>query len=309
MSFRQRMASAAPNRGTVVTIGVFDGVHHGHGHLLRQVVELAGDQYIPTVITFSNRPITVIRPGTEPSYLTTLDQRVELIKEQGIQSVICLDFTVELSQLTAADFAKLLAESLNMKGLILGPDSAIGKDRQGDLAFMKQQGEALGFWAQTVDTFEIDGQPVKSRRIREAVSNGDLEECPGLLGRNYDLSGVAVVGDQRGRTLGFPTANVDVDPDMRLPGDGIYASWAIVDGKRLQAATSIGIRPTFDLTQRLVEVFIMDFSGDLYGKTIGIEFIKKVRDQEKFDGLDSLIKQINQDVDDCRQVLDQSESA
>jgi len=199
-----------------------------------------------------------------------------------------------------------LAGSLKMKGLVLGPDSALGKDRRGDLAFMESQGEKLGFWARSVEPLEIEGQPVKSRRIREAVANGNLAVCPELLGRNHHLSGTVVVGDQRGRTLGFPTANIEVDDQLLLPGDGIYATWAIIDGKRHQAATSIGIRPTFGLTQRLVEVFVMDFSDDLYGKTVGVEFIKKVRDQEKFDGLDALIKQINQDVDDCRQVLDRS---
>ena len=306
MNFRQRLASAAPSKETVVTIGVFDGVHQGHRHLLRQVVELAGGRYIPTVVTFSNRPVTVLRPGTEPSYLTTLDQRVDLIKEQGIELVVCLDFTLELAQVSAADFAKMLVDSLKMKGLVLGPDSALGKDRQGDLAFMQEQGEQLGFWARSVEPLEIEGQPVKSRRIRDAVANGNMSVCPQLLGRNHQLSGVVVVGDQRGRALGFPTANLDVDPQLLLPGDGIYATWAIIDGKRHQAATSIGVRPTFDLTERLVEVFVMDFSEDLYGKTMGVEFISKVRDQEKFDGLDALIKQINQDVDDCREVLDRS---
>jgi riboflavin kinase/FMN adenylyltransferase len=306
MNFRQRLASAAPSKETVVTIGVFDGVHRGHRHLLRQVVELAGDRYIPTVVTFTNRPITVLRPGTEPSYLTTLDQRIDLIKQQGIELVVWLEFTLEMAEVPAAEFAKMLSDSLKMKGLVLGPDSALGKDRQGDLAFMQKQGEELGFWASSVEPLEIDGQPVKSRRIRDAVANGNLAVCPELLGRNHLLSGVVVVGDQRGRTLGFPTANLDVDPQLLLPGDGIYATWAIIDGERHQAATSIGIRPTFGLTQRLVEVFVMDFSGDLYGKTVGVEFITKVRDQEKFDGLDALIKQINQDVDDCRQVLDRS---
>ena len=306
MNFRQRLANAAPSRETVVTVGVFDGVHQGHRYLLRQVVELAGSRYIPTVVTFSNRPITVLRPGTEPSYLTSLDQRVDLIKQQGIELVVCLDFTLELAAVTATDFAKLLGDSLKMKGLILGPDSALGKNRQGDLAFMQQQGERLGFWASSVESLEIEGKPVKSRRIREAVASGNMAVCPDLLGRNHHLSGVVVLGDQRGRTLGFPTANIEVDPQILLPGDGIYATWAIIDGKRHQAATSIGIRPTFELSQRLVEVYVMDFSGDLYGKTVGVEFIEKVRDQEKFDGLDALIKQINQDVDDCRQVLDRS---
>ena len=306
MNFRQRLANVAPNKEAVVTIGVFDGVHHGHRHLLRQVVKLAGDQYLPTVVTFSNRPITVLKPGTEPSYLTTLDQRIDLIKQHGIELVVCLEFTLELAEVSAADFAKMLTESLNMKGLVLGPDSALGKDRQGDLGFMQKQGEELGFWARSVEPLEIEGQPVKSRRIRDEVANGNMAVCPELLGRNHLLSGTVVVGDQRGRTLGFPTANLDVDSQLLLPGDGIYATWAIIDGKRHQAATSIGVRPTFDLTQRLVEVFVMDFSEDLYGKTMGVEFITKVRDQEKFDGLDALINQINRDVYDCRQVLDRS---
>ena len=305
MSFRQSLASAAPGKETVVTVGVFDGVHQGHRHLLRQVVQSAGGRYIPTVVTFSNRPITVLRPGTEPSYLTTLEQRIDRIKQQGIELVVCLEFTLELSQVTAAEFTKILLETLNMKGLILGPDSALGKDRQGDLAFMEQQGERLGFWAESVEPLEINGQPVKSRRIRDALTNGNVEVGPELLGRNHYLSGVVVVGDKRGRTLGFPTANIEVDPQLLLPGDGIYATWAIIDGQRHQSATSIGVRPTLDLTQRLVEVFVMDFDADLYGNTVGVEFVRKVRDQEKFDGLEALVKQINADVDDCRRVLTQ----
>ena len=309
MSFRQRLASAAPSKETVVTVGVFDGVHEGHRHLLRQVVELAGSQYIPTVVTFSNRPITVLRPGTEPSNLTTPEQRIELIKRQGIELVVCLEFTQELAQVTAADFAESLAGPLRMKGLVMGPDSALGKNREGDLGFMQKQGTGLGFWAQSVEPLEIEGQPVKSRRIRNALIDGDVALCPELLGRNHSLSGVVVLGDQRGRTLGFPTANLDVDSKLLLPGDGIYATWAIIGGKRYQSATSIGVRPTFDLTQRLVEVFVMDFNADLYGQTVGVEFIKKVRDQEKFDGLEALVKQINQDVDDCRQVLDEDQES
>ncbi|MEE8465900.1 MAG: bifunctional riboflavin kinase/FAD synthetase [Dehalococcoidia bacterium] len=309
MSFRQRLASAAPGKETVVTVGVFDGVHQGHRHLLRQVVQLAGSRYIPTVVTFSNRPITVLRPGTEPSYLTTPEQRIELIKRQGIELVVCLEFTQELAQVTAADFAGSLADSLKMKVLVMGPDSTLGKDRQGDLGFMQAQGEGLGFWATSVDPLEIEGQPVKSRRIRSALTEGDVAACPELLGRNHSLAGVVVMGDQRGRTLGFPTANLEVDSKLLLPGDGIYATWAVIDGKRYQSATSIGVRPTFDLTQRLVEVFVMDFSADIYGQTVDVEFIKKVRDQEKFDGLDGLVKQISQDVDDCRQVLDVDRSS
>ena len=303
MNFRETLSRARPSRETVVTVGVFDGVHEGHRHLLRQVVEAADGRHIPTVVTFSNRPITVLDPGTEPSYLTTVDERVNLIKQQGIELVVCLEFTLKLAQVTAEAFAKLLADSLKMKELVLGPDSALGKDRQGDFSFMRKQGDELGFSVRSVEPLEIQGQAVQSRRIRAAVADGNMSICPELLGRNHHLSGTVVVGDQRGRTLGFPTANIEIDDQLLLPGDGIYATWAMIDGKRHKSATSIGIRPTFGLTQRLVEVYVMDFTDDLYGKTVDVEFIKKVRDQEKFDGLEAWIKQIKRDVEDCRQVL------
>jgi len=303
MSFRETLSGIRPGKETVVTVGVFDGVHEGHRHLLRQVVASADGRYIPTVVTFSNRPITVLDPGTEPSYLTTVDERVDLIKQQGIELVVCLEFTLKLAQVTAEAFAKLLADSLKMKELVLGPDSALGKDRQGDFSFMRKQGDELGFSVRSVEPLEIQGQAVQSRRIRAAVADGNMSICPELLGRNHHLSGTVVVGDQRGRTLGFPTANIEIDDQLLLPGDGIYATWAMIDGKRHKSATSIGIRPTFGLTQRLVEVYVMDFSDDLYGKTVDVEFIKKVRDQEKFDGLEALITQIKRDVEDCRQVL------
>ena len=303
MSFRETLSRVRPGKETVVTVGVFDGVHEGHRHLLRQVVEAADGSHIPTVVTFSNRPITVLDPGIEPSYLTTVDERVDLIKQQGIELVVCLEFTLKLAQVTAEAFAKLLADSLKMRELVLGPDSALGKDRQGDFSFMRKQGDELGFSVRSVEPLEIQGQAVQSRRIRAAVADGNMSICPELLGRNHHLSGTVVVGDQRGRTLGFPTANIEIDDQLLLPGDGIYATWAMIDGKRHKSATSIGIRPTFGLTQRLVEVYVMDFSDDLYGKTIDVEFIKKVRDQEKFDGLEALITQIKRDVEDCRQVL------
>ena len=245
----------------------------------------------------------MLDPGIEPSYLTTVDERVDLIKQQGIELVVCLEFTLKLAQVTAEAFAKLLADSLKMKELVLGPDSALGKDRQGDFSFMRKQGDELGFSVRSVEPLEIQGQAVQSRRIRAAVADGNMSICPELLGRNHHLSGTVVVGDQRGRTLGFPTANIEIDDQLLLPRDGIYATWAMIDGKRHKSATSIGIRPTFGLTQRLVEVYVMDFSDDLYGKTIDVEFIKKVRDQEKFDGLEALITQIKRDVEDCRQVL------
>ena len=306
MSFSQHLAGFAPDKDTVLTVGVFDGVHLGHKYLLEQLIDFSSPTCISSVITFSNRPITVFRPGTFPSYLTTPEHKISLLREAGIDLVVPLEFTEELSQVTARQFAELLSGTLRMKGLVLGPDSALGKGREGDLAFMQAEGERLGFWVRSVEPLEINGQPVKSRVVREALVAGDVSRGAGLLGRNHTLSGTVVVGDQRGRTLGFPTANIDVYPGLLWPGDGIYATWAHFGGSRRLSATSIGVRPTFGLTQRLVEVYVMDFSGDLYDQQMTVEFVEKVRNQETFADIDALIARIEQDVADSRTVLAQA---
>ena len=306
MSLSQHLVGFIPDRDTVLTVGVFDGVHLGHRHLLDHLIDWASPSCIPAVITFSNRPVTVFRPGTFPSYLTTPDQKVALLKDVGIELVASLQFTEELAQVSARQFAELLSTRMKMKGLVLGPDSALGKGREGDMAFMQSEGERLGFWVRSVPPFEKYGQPVKSRVVRESLVAGDVSRGANLLGRNHCLPGTVVVGDQRGRTLGFPTANIDVFPGLLWPGDGIYATWAHFGGKRHLSATSIGVRPTFGLTQRLVEVYVMDFSGDLYDQQMTVEFVEKVRNQETFADIDDLIARIGQDVEDSRVVLGQA---
>jgi riboflavin kinase/FMN adenylyltransferase len=303
MSFSQRLAGFSPDKDTVLTVGVFDGVHLGHRHLLDHLIDWAGPTCVPTVITFSNRPVTVFRPGTFPSYLTTPEHKETLLRGAGIDLVISLEFTEELSRVSARQFAELLTNSIQMKGLVLGPDSALGQGREGDLAYMQAEGERLGFWVRSVPPLEINSQPVKSRVVREALVAGNVSGGATLLGRNHSLGGTVVVGDQRGRTLGFPTANMDVYPGLLWPGDGIYATWAHFGGERHLSATSIGVRPTFGLTQRLVEVYVMDFSGDLYGQHMDVEFVEKVRNQETFADIDTLIARIEQDVADSRTVL------
>ena len=303
MSFRQRLATMAPHRETVLTIGVFDGVHRGHCHLLARLIERAMPSHVPTVITFTNHPATVLRPDFKLNYINTPEQKVRLLHQQGIELVIPLDFTTELSQIDAKEFITVVSQTLQMKGLIIGPDFAMGKDRQGNSEYLREMGLSLGFWVETVDSLILEGAPVRSRRVREAIGAGDVATSAQLLGRNFSLKGNVVRGDQRGRELGFPTANINVTADIMLPGDGIYATWAIVEGKRYAAATSIGIRPTFGLTERLVEVYILDFDADIYGNTIGVEFVKKLRNQETFDNIEALVKQIHLDVSDTRSVL------
>ena len=303
MNFHQRLASINPDRGTVLTIGVFDGVHQGHCHLLQRLVQLAGSTYLPTVLTFANHPVTVLRPGTQVGFITPQDERVRLLKRQGVELVICLDFTQELSQVSASDFTDTLVKSLGMEGLVIGPDSALGRDRQGDVSFLRQKGSELGFWVDVVDPLIVDGDPVQSRRIRAGLSRGDVSACARLLGRKFSLQGQVVRGDQRGKELGFPTANLEVAPQMVLPGDGIYATWAVIDGVRHPSATSIGVRPTFQPSERIVEVYVIDFNADLYGKNVSVEFVSKLRDQEAFTSVEALIDQIDRDVANSREVL------
>ena len=305
MSLRQRLIKVSPERETVVTVGVFDGVHQGHLHLLSRVIELAGAEATPAVVSFSNSPMTVLRPGTKVSYLTTPQHRAELLRQAGIGLVVPLEFTQELSQLAARDFVAALVECLKMRGLVMGPDTALGRNREGTFDLLTALGREQGFWVETVAPLSEQGQLIKSRNIREAVSKGEIAVCNRLLGRSYSLEGTVVVGNRRGRELGFPTANVDCPPDLMLPGDAIYATWASVDGRRHQAATSIGVRPTFGLTERVVEVYLLDFEGDLYGKRMQVEFVSKLRDQETFQGLEALVDQIQRDVNQTRQVLSQ----
>ena len=305
MNLRQLLADAAPDRGAVLTIGVFDGVHLGHCHLLSRLIAAAESQWTPAVITFSNHPATVLRPDFQVKYLTTPEAKVELLKAQGVELVIPLEFTRELSQVNAGDFARTLVEVLQLKGLVIGPDFAFGKDREGNEEFLLRAGRELGFWVERVEPLMVDGAAVRSRRIRQTITDGDMAAGNKLLGREFHLSGEVVRGDQRGRELGFPTANVAVPDRMVVPGDGIYATWAIVEGERLPSATSIGVRPTFGLTERLVEVYIFDFDADLYGKTLGVEFVEKLRNQEAFGSVEALIDQVNQDVADARRSLAQ----
>ena len=303
MSLRQRLVSFTPDKATVLTIGVFDGVHLGHQHLLQQLTRLAQPDYLPAVITFTNHPITVLRPGTQVRYITTPEQRTRLLKAQGIQLVVGLEFKLEDSRVSARDFAALLVETLGMKGLLMGPGSAVGHNRQGDINFLRQLSPQLGFWVEEVQPLVLDGSPVQSRRIREAIGWGDVAAGTRLLGRNFSLTGKVVLGDRRGTDLGFPTANLEIAPEAIIPGDGIYATWAIIDGVQHPSATSIGVRPTFGAGDRLVETYLMDFDADLYGKQMCVEFVRKLRDQENFSSVEALVNQISRDVADCRLAL------
>ena len=217
---------------------------------------------------------------------------------------MAVDFTLELSQLTATQFVDALIAELGMKGLVVGPDFALGHRRQGNVNALRELGHTAGFWVETVDNFLLDGAPVKSSVIRELLAQGQVEKVNTMLDRQFSLTGEVESGDRRGRDLGFPTANLAAGPTMAVPGDGIYATWVTVDGVRHQGATSIGVRPTFGGGgEKRIETYLLDFSGDLYGKRLTLEFSQRLRGELAFSSVDALIQQMEQDVEQSRAVL------
>ena len=303
--FRQALAEAAPPPGSesVITIGVFDGVHRGHHHLLQRMFQRAAPAMIPTVITFSNHPAEVVNPDRVVNKIITPEEKVELLYQAGVGNVICLEFTNELANVDANEFTDLLVNCLNMRGIVTGPDFALGRNRSGNLEYLHRRGAAMGFWVETVPPLELEGSAVRSRRVRNALADGNVDGAEYLLGRPYATDGVVVHGAKMGRQLGFPTANIIPTPNFVIPADGVYATYATVRGVRHLAATSIGVRPTFGLSQRLIEAYLLDFSDDIYDENLRLEFVSRLRGQETFDGIDALITQMNRDVDNARNIL------
>ena len=305
MTLQADIAGGPPPADTAITIGTFDGVHLGHRHLVRSLTEAAQRQGLtPIVLTFKNSPRSVLNPAAQLSYITDLESRLSLLHQPGIDRVVPVEFTRELSQLSAAEFVDALSKELGMKGLVVGPDFALGHRRQGDVATLREMGKTAGFWVETVNNFSLDDAPVKSSAIRELLAQGQVERVKRMLDRPFSLAGEVETGDRRGRELGFPTANLAPKPSMAVPGDGIYATWAIVDGVRYQGATSIGVRPTFGGGgDRRVETFLLDFSGDLYGKRMTLEFEQRLRGELAFSSVEALVQQMKQDVEQSRAVL------
>ncbi len=298
------MAQAKSPRDTVLTIGTFDGVHLGHQRLLQHLKSLAESKdLLPGVLTFQNHPRIVLNPGAKLQYISALEERLALIRDSGIDLVIAVDFTKELSSIKSRDFVALLCDQLKMKGLVVGPDFALGHQREGNIQVLKQLGAEMDFWVEPLEAVQIGTNAIKSNSIRNLISQGDVENTASMLGRWFSLTGTVVKGDQRGRTLGFPTANLSLEPRLVIPADGIYATWVIVDGQRHQAATSIGVRPTFEIHGRTVEAFIMDFDGDLYGKSLTLEFTRRLREELAFSSVEALIDQMKLDVEQAREIL------
>jgi riboflavin kinase/FMN adenylyltransferase len=283
---------------TILTIGAFDGVHRGHQHLIESAVRRARELGCQSaVLTFDPHPDLVIHPERDRLYLTSLEERAELIARLGADLLIVMPFTRETMALSAQDFMSKTCASVALRELWVGWDFALGRKREGGLARLRQLGQQFGYTVHPVAAFALaDGTPISSTRIRSALAAGDLETAAMLLGRSFAVQGPVILGDQRGRTIGFPTANVDVDQLHVLPADGVYVCDAEVGGQRFGAVTNIGVRPTFDGTRRKVEAYLLDFVDDIYGETLRLTLLQRLRGEKKFDGIAALVAQITTDV-------------
>lgn len=291
---------------SLVTIGAFDGVHRGHQYLVNQLIDSAYRQdAVPIVLTFYPHPSMVTR-GFQPGfYLSLPDHKASLLGELGVEIVITHPFTDAIRHIRARDFIGELVDNLNPNALWVGEDFAMGYQREGNVEYLRQVGPSHGFRVQVVDfVTDNEGNRYSSSRIREAVKIGNVILAADLLGRYYSVSGMVVKGAQRGRTIGIPTANIDVPVEVALPGQGVYAAYACVGERVLLAVVNIGLRPTFNSEELhpTVEAHILDFDEDLYGQTVSLAFVTKLRDEMKFDGVESLVTQIHADIAHARDI-------
>jgi riboflavin kinase/FMN adenylyltransferase len=299
-----------PTSGSVVTIGAYDGVHVGHQALIAEVRKRAAAADLDaTVVTFDRHPASVVRPASAPRLLTDLDQKLELLGATGLQRCLVVAFDEVRSQEPAEDFVReILVDLLGARLVIVGEDFHFGHQRRGDVALLRTMGADLGFEVEGIELVAAPGmgERASSTAIRHALVEGDLARATAMLGRPHEVRGVVAHGDERGRELGFPTANVSVPGDILLPADGIYAGWfEREDGTVWPTAISLGRRPTFyaEAHVSLLEAHLLDFDGDLYDEHVRVRFVERLRGEVKFDSVDALIEQIRRDCDDARRIL------
>ncbi|KOV11737.1 riboflavin kinase [Streptomyces sp. XY431] len=296
---------------SVVTIGSFDGVHRGHQLIINRVVERARERGVRSVVvTFDPHPSEVVRPGTHPPLLAPQPRRAELIEELGVDAVLVLPFTTEFSKESPEEFFRqVLVDALHACLVVEGPNFRFGHRAAGNVALLAELGRAADCGVEVVD-LQVrgtvgDGEPFSSTLTRRLVASGDVAGAAEVLGRPHRVEGEVVRGAQRGREMGYPTANVDTVPHSAVPADGVYAGWLTADGERMPAAISVGTNPTFDNTARTVEAYAIDRVGlDLYGLHVAVEFLVYLRGMEKFDSIEALLDRMADDVKRARELTD-----
>lgn len=304
-------SSPWPNDRAVITIGAYDGVHVGHRAVIAHVCERARETDAKSVVvTFDVHPASVVRPQSAPRLLTNLDQKLELLASTGVDATVVLHFDDELARETPDEFIpRVVAGALRAQSVIVGADFHFGHKRQGNIAFLRAMGERYDFTCDPVTLLpRADGvdEPVSSTAIRRALAGGEVDTATRMLGRPHEVRGHVVTGDQRGRTIGFPTANVEVPSGMCVPSDGVYAGvYRRPDGSEYPCAINLGRRPTFYATADtpLLEVHLLDFSGDLYGEPAAVQFLAFLRSERQFGGVDELKAQLDVDIEHARSAV------
>jgi len=296
---------------SIVTIGAFDGVHRGHQALIDEVVQQARTtNRLAVLITFHPHPAVVLAPEHAPRYLTTPGEKVALLEGLGIDLVVLLPFNQQVAATPARDFVQMILEHLQLRVLWIGADFALGRNREGNVDFLRELGQELDYQVHIMEPVLSGGEAISSSRIRALLRQGRVAEATQLLGRPPNLSGEVVYGVQRGRTLGFPTANLEVRPERAVPADGVYAVLALLGDECHPAVANVGVRPSFDNpllgtgSHRTIETHIFDFDQDIYGCDLVVEFVARLRDERRFEDIDDLITQIGQDSLAARQILD-----
>jgi riboflavin kinase/FMN adenylyltransferase len=300
----QELAGFRLDLDSLITIGVFDGVHLGHKYLISQLKELAKQQSLRSiVITFRQHPQEILTPRSQPPSLTDVGEKARLLQNEGVDAVVVLSFTPELARLSASEFVLLLQNTLRMRGLVIGPDFALGKDHKGDIAALRQLGLDLNFSVAVIPPVMKNGDVVSSTAIRLALAIGDMEKVQRLMGRPFNLHGQVIHGKGRGTGLGFPTVNLDILPDQAIPSDGVYATMAFVEDKVFHSVTNVGNNPTFGDNARTIEAFLLDYHDNLYEREVCIDFIHKLRDEIKFNNAEELKTRISDDIQQARLIL------
>jgi riboflavin kinase/FMN adenylyltransferase len=285
-------------------MGKFDGLHLGHQQLIGTTVERARALGLASaVLTWEPHPNAVLRPDQPLQLLTSLEEKIELVAALGPDLLIVAPFTAETKATSAEAYMRQIVAAVPLRELWVGEDFAMGRGRAGDVPSLMLIGAELGFAVGAVKQVLVDGTPVSASRVRNLLRGGDVAAVVPLLGRPFGLRGLVVEGDRRGRTIGFPTANLAIGERHVLPADGVYACRVYLDHTGLPAVTNVGVRPTFDGLRRMVEAHLLDWSGDLYGQSLRVEFLQRLRGEQKFSGVDALVAQIRRDADQARELL------
>ena len=292
--------------GSIVAIGVFDGLHIGHLTLLKRLGEESRRLHLePVVMTFRNHPNSVLRRNFVTRYLISVEERIDRIKRLGLENIVPVDFDAELSKLKVESFVNLLIKTIKMKVLVVGPDFVVGHNREGTISVLKNLGRKHGISVMVIpQIFDSNEKIVSSTAIREAISCGTMERASLMLGYNYSMHGKIVRGAGIGKELGFPTANIEVSDQILVPRDGIYATFATLANSKYMSVTSIGNRPTFEDNGHSVETFILGLQSDIYGSILKLEFVSWLRDQVKYVNIEDLKDQIDKDVQIAKEILE-----